>query len=364
MILACLLQHVGINLKGTYRVGILIVVATLVGSTMLCAVAPTAAKPRAATDLSENPFALESFRFENEAGKRVTQDDLTRNVWIAAFIFTRCPLSCPKISSKLAELQPRLAGSGVKIVSISVDPEFDTPKILADYARRFHADSARWMFLTGPQRETYDLIQNRFKLPVQPVPPGDRREGVEAVSHSARLALVDRGNKVIGVFESDDPDAIDSLVVRARQRDASWMPTLNAGLNATCGILLLLGWGAIRRRYYRGHAALMTLCVAASTLFLGCYLAYHYQVKGSVPFRGAGVIRLVYLSILLSHTILAIAVVPLVIIALRRAIGKRFVEHARITKVLFPIWLYVSITGVVVYWMLYQMPISASATPL
>lgn len=353
-------------MKGTYRLGILIVLGTLGGSTLLCALAAPASppRPRAAIDLSENPFPLGSFRFQNESGKTVTQDDLNRSVWIASFIFTRCPLSCPKISSKLAELQPRLAGSGVKLVSVSVDPEFDTPKILADYSRRFHADSSRWSFLTGSKSETYDLIQNRFKLPVQPVPPADQREGVEAISHSARLALVDRGNQVIGVFDSDDPEAIDSIVVRARQRDASWMPTLNAGLNAACGILLTLGWVAIRSRYYRGHAALMTLCVAASTLFLGCYLAYHYQVKGSVPFRGVGTIRLTYLSILLSHTILAIAVVPLVIIALRRAIGKRFVEHARITKVLFPIWLYVSITGVVVYWMLYRMPISASATPL
>jgi uncharacterized membrane protein YozB (DUF420 family) len=117
-----------------------------------------------------------------------------------------------------------------------------------------------------------------------------------------------------------------------------------------------VGWICIRGAKPKLHAIAMIACVATSAVFLGCYLLYHFQVRGSVPFRGEGVLRFLYFAILISHTILAIAVVPLVILALRRAVAKKFLEHARIAQVLFPVWMYVSVTGVVVYWMLYQMP--------
>ena len=90
----------------------------------------------------------------------------------------------------------------------------------------------------------------------------------------------------------------------------------------------------------------------SSTLFLISYLVYHYQV-GSVPFKGQGAIRTLYFAILLSHTILAVVVVPMALITLSRALKQRFVAHRRIARWTFPIWLYVSVTGVVVYWMLY-----------
>lgn len=96
----------------------------------------------------------------------------------------------------------------------------------------------------------------------------------------------------------------------------------------------------------------MFAAVASSTLFLVSYLVYHYQV-GSVPFKGQGWIRAVYFTILLTHTILAAAIVPLVLITLIRALRGRYDAHRRIARWTFPIWLYVSVTGVVVYWMLY-----------
>jgi len=98
----------------------------------------------------------------------------------------------------------------------------------------------------------------------------------------------------------------------------------------------------------------MLIAFGCSMLFLISYLVYHYQV-GSVPFKGQGWVRPLYFTILLSHTILAVAVVPLALITLRRALGKNFSAHRRIARWTFPIWLYVSITGVVVYWMLYQL---------
>jgi uncharacterized membrane protein YozB (DUF420 family) len=96
----------------------------------------------------------------------------------------------------------------------------------------------------------------------------------------------------------------------------------------------------------------MLAAFTSSTLFLISYLVYHYQV-GSVPFKGQGAIRTLYLAILLTHTILAVVVVPMALITLSRALKQRFAAHRRIARWTFPIWLYVSVTGVVVYWMLY-----------
>ena len=101
----------------------------------------------------------------------------------------------------------------------------------------------------------------------------------------------------------------------------------------------------------------MLSAFAASSLFLISYLAYHYQV-GSVPFKGQGSIRVVYFTILISHTILAVAIVPLVLMTLTRALKGSFERHKRIARWTLPLWLYVSITGVIVYWMLYQMGVS------
>ena len=133
----------------------------------------------------------------------------------------------------------------------------------------------------------------------------------------------------------------------------SVLPTLNAGLNATSAVFLLLGYRFIRRRRVAAHRACMLAAFAASSLFLISYLAYHFQV-GSVRFTGTGGLRSVYLTILASHTLLAALVPPLAIITLWRAMRARFDRHRRIARWTLPIWLYVSVSGVVVYWMLYH----------
>jgi uncharacterized membrane protein YozB (DUF420 family) len=134
--------------------------------------------------------------------------------------------------------------------------------------------------------------------------------------------------------------------------NAAQLPHLNAALNSLSAVFLVCGFVSIRSRNIRGHRAAMFAAVASSTLFLVSYLVYHYQV-GSVPFKGQGWIRAVYFTILLTHTILAAAIVPLVLITLIRALRGRYDAHRRIARWTFPIWLYVSVTGVVVYWMLY-----------
>ena len=132
------------------------------------------------------------------------------------------------------------------------------------------------------------------------------------------------------------------------------LPTLNACLNATSAAFLLLGYSFIRRKRVQAHRLCMSLAVAASAAFLVSYLYYHAQV-GSVRFQGQGWVRPVYFTILLTHTVLAATIVPLVLITLTRALREQFDRHRRIARWTFPLWLYVSVTGVVIYWMLYHL---------
>jgi len=130
------------------------------------------------------------------------------------------------------------------------------------------------------------------------------------------------------------------------------LPTLNAALNTLSAVFLLAGFICIKSGRRDAHRACMLAALGCSSLFLISYLVYHFEV-GSVPFKGQGWIRPVYFTILITHTILATAVVPLALITLTRALRERFDAHRRIARWTFPIWLYVSVTGVVVYWMLY-----------
>ena len=135
----------------------------------------------------------------------------------------------------------------------------------------------------------------------------------------------------------------------------NFLPTLNAILNATSGILITIGFLLIRRRRIAAHRACMISAVISSSLFLISYLVYHIGFKAGVSrFMGTGWIRPVYFGILISHTILAITIVPLVAVTLTRALRGRFILHRRIARWTFPMWLYVSVTGVIVYLMLYQ----------
>jgi uncharacterized membrane protein YozB (DUF420 family) len=135
--------------------------------------------------------------------------------------------------------------------------------------------------------------------------------------------------------------------------DLSIFPALNATLNGVSAVLILTGRSLIRRKNVNLHRACMMAAVATSTLFLASYLYYHAHV-GSVRFPGQGWIRPVYFALLISHAILAAAVVPLVLLTLAAALRGRFARHRRIARWTYPIWLYVSVTGVVVYLILYQ----------
>jgi putative membrane protein len=132
------------------------------------------------------------------------------------------------------------------------------------------------------------------------------------------------------------------------------LPTLNAMLNTLSALLLVNGYVCIRKRNIAAHKASMVAAVVTSSLFLISYLIYHYHI-GSRRFEGEGWVRPLYFSILVSHTILAAAIVPMVIVTLRRAWNGSFQLHRRIARKTLPLWLYVSGTGVIVYWMLYRL---------
>ncbi len=128
---------------------------------------------------------------------------------------------------------------------------------------------------------------------------------------------------------------------------------LNAALNGTAAILLLTGYTLIRRRQVTAHRVCMVAAFLTSTAFLISYLVYHARV-GSVPFQGQGWVRPVYFFILFTHIVLAAAIVPLALVTLSRALREQFDQHKRIARWTLPIWLYVSVTGVVIYFLLYH----------
>ena len=131
------------------------------------------------------------------------------------------------------------------------------------------------------------------------------------------------------------------------------LPALNASLNAISTVFLSVGWVLIRQRRIAAHRLCMLGAFATSALFLISYVIYHANV-GSVPYQGQGAIRMVYFAILITHVILAAAILPLALVTLSRALARRFDRHRKIARWTLPIWLYVSVTGVVIYVMLYQ----------
>ncbi len=136
--------------------------------------------------------------------------------------------------------------------------------------------------------------------------------------------------------------------------EVSVLPALNAFLNGTCAVLLTIGYLFIRRKQVTAHKTCMLAALGVSTLFLVSYVIYHYQA-GSVAFEGTGFIRPVYFTLLISHIVLAACIVPLALVTIYRAWSEQFDKHKRIARWTLPIWLYVSVTGVIVYWMLYQL---------
>ncbi len=132
------------------------------------------------------------------------------------------------------------------------------------------------------------------------------------------------------------------------------LPALNASLNSLSTLFLLFGWWFIRKDRKKQHITMMVCALVTSTLFLASYLTYHFNVAAVTKFEAEGIIRPIYLTILATHVVLAMVIVPMVIMTVVPALRARFDRHRRIARWTLPLWLYVSVTGVLVYFMLYQ----------
>src|SRR5262245_48334638 len=133
------------------------------------------------------------------------------------------------------------------------------------------------------------------------------------------------------------------------------LPACNAALNSLSAVLLVLGWLTIRRRWITAHKSCMLAALVVSALFLACYLYYHFAVQTTKPFGGPSWLRPVYLGILISHVVLAMVVTPMALLTAYLGLRNRLTGHVRLARWTLPLWLYVSVTGVVVYVMLYQL---------
>jgi protein SCO1/2 len=148
-----------------------------------------------------------SFQLVNQDGQPFGSNELSGKIWIADFIFTTCPGPCPMISTRMSELQKPLEKTDVHLVSVSVDPERDTPAVLRGYAEKLKAQPHRWDFLTGSKSAIYDLSRNGFKLAIS---DGAEEQGIPI--HSTRMVLVDRRGTIRGYYDALAPDAMTKLL--------------------------------------------------------------------------------------------------------------------------------------------------------
>ncbi len=165
------------------------------------------------TPPSESPWdkdGIADFEFINTDGKTVTKADLLGKPWIVCFVFTHCAATCPMVTNAMRELQDRLKDYDFRLVTLTVDPERDTPEVLKGYGESRGADFSKWMFLGGDQRAIYKLIHGSFKMPVQETLGKDRRPGFEFI-HSNNIMLVDAEGVVQGKFDAAKGEAMSAL---------------------------------------------------------------------------------------------------------------------------------------------------------
>ncbi len=302
------------------------------------------------------------FEFTERRAETVTRESLLGKPWLAGFIFTRCSTICPAMTQELARANKALEPVGARVVALSVDPEHDTPEVLSEYASHFDTgESENWLFLRGDEQTTYEFIKTSFKLAVERLE--DEDPGL-AVSHSSLLVAVDAEGQIRGYYNGIDQARTDEAIRRMRflagaPRTTSILPTINAGLNATTTLLLLLAFLAIKRDQKERHGRLMKTAFLTSAAFLSSYLYYHFVVLpasgGPVRFAGEGPAKVAYLILLLTHVLGAMINLPMVLRTFWLAHKERWDSHKKWAKWTFPLWLYVSVTGVMVYFALYVM---------
>lgn len=309
----------------------------------------------AAVELDDADWVAPAFALADSKGRAFSSDDLKGHIWVAHFFYTTCTGGCTKTAPTMRELQALVRGKpGIKLVSFSLNE--DSPEDLDRYARDLGADPEQWFFLTGDRTKIAELSQDGFKSTALYVPgakPG------EEIQHAFNLMIIDRQGRVRGYVDGREEGAAEAIYQRMRALNPAkyLFPAVNAVLNFQCAVLLLLGYAAIRQRRETLHKVAMISALVVSIVFLTSYLYFHIVIQEGQPtrFRGEGWVRALYFAILLSHTILAAVVAPLAVYITYEGFRDRRPRHVRVARWVLPVWLYVSITGVVVYWMLYQL---------
>lgn len=361
-----------------------------------------------------DPNGIDDFQFTERSGRTITKQDLLGRPWLACFVFTRCAGPCPRVTEQMKKLQDQLKGTNIQLVTFGVDPDHDTPAVLRKYAGFWRADPDRWWFLTGDKVTLYRFIEKSFRVPVVETEGEDRQPGFEVI-HSTNIMFVDVEGRVRAKFNAtkdedmaklrrvalgkaplppvgtsgEKPQSAESGPVviidpvsgtikyqpgtagdgEPAGADAAvpvpaWvtsLPAVNASLNGLATLLLIGGLACIKSGRPTAHKACMLTAFATSMLFLACYLTYHFALNhftgsGSKRFDAEGIVRTVYLLILISHVVLAAAVPVLAANTIYRGLTGQWERHRRIARITFPIWLYVSVTGVIIYAMLYHWP--------
>jgi protein SCO1/2 len=299
---------------------------------------------------------VKPFNLETSAGKTFEPRQLRGKVWVVHFFYTTCTGGCTKTAPNMAALQRAFAGNKRDVALVSISLNDDSPEDLRRYASDLGADPEQWTFLTGPASTVHPIVQAVFFQTAQL--SGFHERGKE-VDHSFHFVLVDGAGEIRGYVDGSKLANIEPLEKRIRElaRGKFLLAAVNAILNTLCAVLLVLGYVAIRARWETLHKVLMLSALVASIVFLGSYLFYHFVVLDAQPtrFQGIGWIRPVYFGILLTHTALAALVAPLALYVAYQGLRDRRPRHVRVARWTLPIWLYVSITGVVVYWMLYHL---------
>ena len=152
------------------------------------------------------------FSFTEKSGKPFGLSDLKGRVWIADFIFTRCQGMCPLLTGRMSILQTKLDHPDIKLVSFSVDPEYDTPGVLSDYASRYQAQKGKWFFLTGDKTTLWNFITEGFSLGVGEATAEDLAQGAEPVMHTSRFVLIDPNGNIRGYYDTSEPANVEQLI--------------------------------------------------------------------------------------------------------------------------------------------------------
>lgn len=310
-------------------------------------------------------WKLPDFHLVNQDGEKFTQQDLRGKFTVVNLFYTSCPLCPSKHMPQMRELYDTLANfpGTVQLVSVSVNPDQDSADILKEFAKSFSAETTRWQFLSGEKEPLYDFVEKGLKLP-RPIVTKAQEGDIPDILHAFRFVIVGPDGRVSGLVDGTDPESVPRVRQRLKQliqadklETGYYFPTINAALNGLSGCFIVFGYVAIRRRWLITHKWAMLGALAISAIFLACYLYYHLVIRGgeSTKFMGEGATRYTYFAILLSHTLLAMLIAPMALYTAYLGLRDKLAGHVRLARWTLPLWLYVSVTGVLVYWMLYHL---------